>query len=222
MDALGLTNKFLIETGVTDQVQSLEDASDDVIQAFHWVDSAWASFQREKHWPFRRAEGSISITNGKTSYTFDDLSLQEGDIILPHTFYNSAGTIDQLSYYALRELRRAADSVDLTRVYKVAVRAGLLESYPDVATTQVVDFDFLKGVQTLAENTDIPYGLPADFHMLIVHRAVAKHGALIGGEEGANLYKTHGLEYSKIKQDYLVHAGIDDEGNVPETTNTLA
>jgi hypothetical protein len=221
MDKLGLTNAFLIETGADDVTAALEGAGDDITQAAHWIVTSWESFQRDRQWPFRRAEGSINVVNGQTSYDWDSLSLEDGDIILPHSFYNSSGSIEQLQYYPLRALRRAGGSVDDSRVSKVAVRSGYLETYPDVATTQALEFDYLKGVQTLVEDTDVPYGLPSDFHMLIVHRAVSKYGALIGGAEGANLYKHHGAEYRKIKQEYLLYAGIDDEEDIPATTHTL-
>lgn len=221
MNYLSLTNKFLIETGVSNEVTTLTDASDDIVQAAHWIDSAWASFQRSRQWPFRRAEGSIDVTAGKTAYTFANLGLEVGDIITPHSFYNSAGSIEQLSYIRLRELRRAPANLDTSRVSKVAVRSGELNTYPDVATTQTVAFDYLKGVQTLTGDDAVPYGLTADFHMLIVHAAVAKYGVSAGGDEGILLYRHHAQEFKTMRQDYQLYAGIDGEEDMPPTRNTL-
>ena len=69
MDYLGLTNKFLIETGVSDQVATLVDAYDDVAQAANWIDTAWNEIQISRRGAFRFAEKTFSVTNGTTSYT---------------------------------------------------------------------------------------------------------------------------------------------------------
>jgi len=221
MNYLGLTNAFLIETGVSDVVASLTDAPDDVTQAAHWINSAWGSFQRSRPWPFRKAEGSHSIVPGTTTYTFTAMGRAAGDIIIPHSFYSSAGAIDQLTYPALRDKRRAAGQVDLSRVSCVAVRPSLLDTYPDITSAATLEYDYWKAVQALDADTDIPYGLPADFHDLIVHAAVAQYGVLAGGQEGSNLYAHHGAQYAKIRNEYLLHAGIDAAQETGPASRTL-
>jgi len=221
MNYLGLTNSFLIETGVSDQVASLVGAPDDVAQAAHWINSAWASFQRSRLWPFRRAEGTVSVTPGTVSYTFSTLGRAEGDIIIPHSFYSALGDITQVPYTSLRARRRAGGVVDTSRVSNASIRSGKLETFPDVDAADTVAYDYWTGVQTLTLGTDIPYGLPADFHSLIVHLAIAKYAALAGGQEGANLYAHHGGEYARIRNEYILHAGLDDETDTTPARNTL-
>jgi hypothetical protein len=221
MDFLGLTNKFLIETGLADAVATLEDAADDVVQAAHWIDSSWASFQRHRQWPFRRAETSTDITSGKVNYTFDEMGLAAGDIIRPNTFYNASGAIDQVSYEDIRSKRRATVAAVGSNVRLASVTSGVLHTYPDVTTTQTIEFDYLRAVQELVANVDTPYGLPADFHMLIVHGAVARYGVSIGGNEGVMLYNRHARDFTTIKDEYLLFAGIDGEEDMPKTRNTL-
>jgi hypothetical protein len=222
MDFLGLTNKFLIETGLADAVASLEDAADDVVQAAHWIDSSWASFQRHRQWPFRRAESSLNVINGKTEYTFEEIGLAGGDIIRSGTFYNPNGSILQVNYPVIRLSRRSSTGTeDTSKVRGVSVVSGKIHTHPDVATTQTVEFDYLRGVQELVQNGDVPYGLPSDFHMLIVHGAVARYGVSIGGDEGIMLYNRHARDFTTIKDEYLLFAGIDGEEDMPKTRNTL-
>ena len=204
MDYLGLTNKFLVETGVSDQVATIVDAFDDVAQAASWINSSWNEVQISRRWPFRFAEKTINVVNGTTSYTYNAMGLADGDVIVPNSFYNPNGGIDQITYEELRDKRRAASTTqDKSRVYCVATQVGAIETYPDVDTTQSVSFDYLKGVQTLVANSDVPYGLPSDYHMMIVHLAITKYGALQGGQEGMNLYNAHGPRYRKYFNDFV-------------------
>lgn len=222
MDYLGLTNKFLIETGVTDQVATLVDAYDDVAQAAHWVNSSWNEVQISRRWPFRFAEKTISVANGTTSHTFNAMGLVDGDVVIPNSFYNANGAITHTTYADLRDKRRAASTTqDTSRVYDVALQVGQLETYPDVDTTQSVTFDYLKGVQTLVTNSDVPYGLPSDYHMMIVHLAIAKYSVLIGGNEGANLYNFHGPRYRKYFNDFVTLNNKDSEEDTKPAQGTL-
>jgi len=222
MDYLSLTNKFLLETGVADTVATIVDAYDDVAQAAHWIDSSWASIQVSRRWPFRFAEKTINVTNGTTSYTFNAMGLSDGDLIIADSFYSAAGEIEQLNYEALRTKRRAASTTqDTSRIYCVATPVATLETYPDVDTTQSLDFDYLKAVQPLAINSDVPYGLPSDYHMMIVHLAVTKYAALMGGQEGANLYGHHGPLYRKFFNDFVQVNNKDNEQDTFPARGTL-
>lgn len=222
MDYLGLTNKFLVETGVSDQVATIVDAFDDVAQASSWLNSSWNEIQISRRWPFRFAEKTVNIVNGTTTYTYNALGLADGDVIIPNSFYNVNGTIEQITYEALRAKRRAASTTqDTSRVYNVTSRVGQIETYPDVATTQSVSFDYLKGVQTLVANDDVPYGLPADYHMMIVHLAITKYGALQGGQEGMNLYNAHGPRYRKYFNDFVQLNNNSFDEDTPPATGTL-
>jgi len=223
MDYLSLTNKFLLETGVADTVATLVDAYDDVAQAAHWVSSSWSAIQVSRRWPFRFAEKNISVTNGTTKYTFNAMGLVDGDLIIANSFYNASGGIEQLTYEALRKKRRAATPTteDTSRIYAVATPVGALETYPDVDTTQSLDFDYLKAAQQLDINADVPYGLPSDYHMMIVHLAVTKYAALMGGQEGANLYAHHGPIYRKYFNDFVQVNSKDNEQDTTPARGTL-
>ncbi len=222
MDYLGLTNKFLIETGVSDQVATLVDAYDDVAQAANWIDTAWNEIQISRRWAFRFAEKTFSVTNGTTSYTNNALGLADGDMVIPNSFYNANGAIEHITYKELRDKRRAASTTqDTSRVYHIATEVGKLETYPDVDTTQSITFDYLKGIQTLVTNADVPYGLPSDYHMMIVHSAIAKYGVLIGGNEGANLYNMHGPRYRKYFNDFVQLNNKDSEEDTTPARGTL-
>lgn len=208
MDFLGLTNAFLVETGIADTVSTLADPTDDVAQAMHWINYAWVEFQAERRWPFRWTEGSFTVTNGKTSYAPADLAtpdLTNGIIIDPASIYAAEGNIVVESYVSLRDRRRAAASVDTTKVLNVAIKDhNTIETYPDIATTQTLYFDYWAAAQGLSENDDIPGNgkFIDDFHMLIVHNALFRYGSDIGGQEGANTYASHGALYAKLKNEY--------------------
>lgn len=225
MDYLGLTNRYLIETGVADTVASLVGVGDDVTQGMQFINNSWLAFQRSRWWPFRRAEGSVNVTNGKTSYTWTDLSLNSGDIIIAGSFYNASGTITQEPYFAVRKRRRDGNAHDTSRLYYVAVRQDggttKLETYPDVDTTQALAFDYIRACSEMALNTDVPTGLPDDYHMMIVHAAVARYGLISGGEEGRNLYQHHGTEAKRIYNEYMLYAGLDAEEEITSAQGTL-
>jgi len=213
MDLLGLTNAFLIESGASDVVASLDEPADDVAQAIHWLDKSWTRFQLQRYWRFRFAETTIAVTIGKTEYTAADLGAAQGDVIIRDSFWNTnSGVIEYLSYEDIRVLRRAANSADRTKVKHVAMLpTNILHTYPDVTSTQTLSYDYWKGAQTLSEATDTPYGLPEDYHMLITHKALSDYGALIGGQEGQNLYNHHGSEYRILYNAYATFSGEDNQ-----------
>lgn len=203
MDYLGLTNAFLKETQDADSISTLVDAPDDVLQAAHWINTSWVEFQTQRLWPFRWTEGSIPVVNGKTQYTYDDLSLTEGIVIVEDSFYAPEGLPEAETYKELRDRRRAAASVDTSKVLRVAVRNhNTVETYPDIDGPQTLSFDYYAAAQQLTEDADVPAGLPEDFHMLIVHYALFRYGADIGGQEGANQYASHGGLYKILKNNY--------------------
>jgi len=221
MNLLGLTNAFLIESGASDVVASLDEPADDVAQAMHWLDKGWTMFQLQRYWRFRFAERTIAVTPGKTSYTASDLGAASGDVFIRDSFWNTnSGYIEYKTYEALRYITRANNNVDLTKVKHVALLpTNILTTYPDVATTQTLSYDYWKGAQALSVATDEPYGLPDDYHMLIAHLALADYGALVGGSEGQNLYNSHGGKYAKLFNAYCTFAGEDNQ--VPAISKSI-
>lgn len=222
MNKLSLVNNYMLETDViASPVATLANADGDVRRAAYWVETAWESFQRDFLWPFRRAEGSFTVTAGKQTYSFADLSIESGDIIIPSSFYSAAGSITQESYFDLRHRRRVNSAVDPSRVTHLSVKQGVVDIYPMTNVNQTIAFDYWRKVQQLVNDNDVPYGLPEDYHQLIVHLAVAKFAATLGGEEGTNLYAMHGQSYAKIKNEYKLYAGVDGENDVRPATRTL-
>lgn len=222
MDKLALTNYFLTETGVNDTVAALADQNDDVVQAAHWIDTSWQSFQREKLWDFREAEKTMTVTSGDTEFTFTSLSMAAGDLIVPGSFYSSLGTIEHITYKALRALQRAGATTSPDKITHIAVKNSTIYTYPSNDAARTVEFDYWTAVQELDEDTDTPTGLPADFHPLIAHLAIARHGVTSGGQEGANLYQHHAREYRKILNEYLLWLGVDAETHLESVvTGTL-
>ena len=221
MDYLDLTNSFLIETGIGDPVQTLEDQGDDIMQAAHWINAAWAAFQRKRLWPFRKVEGSLPVTAGATSYTFTSLSLSSGALIVPHSFYSPLGGVRHVDYERVRAARRSGQNTDPSRVQLIAVHNEAFHTYPVVNNAQSIAFDYWRAVQTLRKQADIPYGLPSDFHMMLVHLAIAHYGVLAGGQEGANLYAHHAKLFNAALTEYMTFVGVTASSEVPPVTHTL-
>ena len=228
MNVLGLVNAYFKESETNDTVSALGDSSnDDTLRAMHWISEFWKQWQTSRKWLFRFDEKTISVVNGTTQYTADNLGLAEGDIIIRDSFYNASGAIEHLAYNELRAKRRASTSPDTTRVLAVAVRptdgatlGPFLETYPDVDTTQVVAYDIWQGAQELTVQADTPYGLPSDFHMLIVHGALAAQAAADGGEHGANQYSYHVGKFKAVESNYL--DTLDDVPVIEDTLPLLA
>lgn len=212
MNLLGATNKFLWESALADQQVTLVDAADDVLQAAEWIKSSWIEFQTKRYWKFRWAEGSFTVIKGKTSYTIDDTGRADGDVIIRESFYNAAGDITSLPYTELRAIRRAAGTVDNSRLTHIAVEVGpTFETYPDIELDQVVQYDYWKAAQEVTVDADTFVGLPADFHMMIVHLALTNYGAHVAGQEGANAYAHHGSKFAQLRSQYVLYAGEDNQ-----------
>lgn len=220
MNFLEATNQFLWETGLADQITTLVDEQDDVLQAAQWVAKSWIHFQVSRLWRFRWSEGAIDVTNGTTSYNATALGLNVGDAIIRGSYYNSGANIESLSFIDLRKVRRAGASADTTRVLKIAAEPGpVLETYPDVDTTQSVNFDYWRGALEVTVDADEFTGLPSDWHMLIVHLALTNYGQSIAGEEGSNTYAHHGGKYADLYKKYVTFAGEDNK--IPPIRNSL-
>ena len=205
MNYLGLVNSFIVESGLTDTVQSVESGiTDDVAQVAHWINVAWKEFQVNRLWDFRWAEGSFTTIDGKTSYSEADLGIGDGAVIIPDSFYSIDRKVPTVPYLKLRDSRRGVSHPDGTAVALTALRGNdAIELYPAPDAGIVVEYDYYKSPQKLVLNTDTPEGLPSSFHMIIVHAALHRYGADIGGNDGQNTYNAHGGLYAALKNNYI-------------------
>ena len=205
MDYLGLVNSFITESGLTDTVASIESGTtDDVDQVAHWINVAWEEFQVNRLWDFRWTEGSFNTVAGQSSYSNNDLALGDGAVIIPQSVYSVNRAVPVVSYLELRASRRAPVAPDDTVIHSVAIRNNnSLEIFPTPSAAINVEFDYYASPIRLVNNTDVPAGLPSTFHMLIVHAALHRYGADIGGQDGKNTYEAHGGLYATLKNNYL-------------------
>jgi len=220
MDLLGATNKFLLETNMSDQVITLVDAADDVAQAVHWIAASWVEFQTKRLWKFRWAEGSFSVVQGTTIYDATALGLVDGDVVIRGSSYNASGHIDALTYRELRDLRRSTATPDTSRVTALALEVGpTAHTYPDVGSTQVLSFDYWKAAAEVSADGDLFTGLPTQYQMMIVHLALTNYGSYIAGQEGANTYAHHAGKFAVMYSRWLTFAGEDNQ--IPVISNSL-
>jgi len=220
MNLLGATNKFLYETNMSDQVITLVDAADDVAQAVHWIASSWLEFQTKRLWKFRWAEGSVSVVQGTTIYAAPDLGLVDGDVIIRGSAYSESGPIGSITYRELRALRRGGGNPDPKRVTKIAFEVGpTAHTYPDVGSSQLIEFDYWRAATEVSADTDLFTGLPIQYQMMIVHLALTNYGAYIAGQEGQNAYAHHAGKYSVIYNRWVTFAGEDNQ--IPPIKNSF-
>lgn len=210
MNLLNLTNAFIRETGATDVVQTITEASDDVLQAVHWINHAWILIQGSKLWPFRWAEGSVDVAIGKVSYTTAELSRALGDTFMRDSWYHVNGDIQEIPYTEIRDKRRldtkSGATPDASRITHVSLRYGplgpQLDTYPAVDETKTLAYDYWTQPTEMVVDTDTPVGLPSAVQMMLVHHALVSYGALEGGQEGANQYSHHGGLYTVLRNQW--------------------
>jgi len=184
-EELGLDGAQTLPTAVTAQTGRLA-------QIVNWVKRTNSEIQaKHKEWKFRRSSGIVTLTAGQSSVarsaivaansTYDDLApFFRGDQRFVNIYQSALGKADTQSvwYVEYEQFRGWLDRQPFPtgRPGRYSVRpdgALLFDALADV--NYVVEFDFVRSIQDLAANGDVPI-IPADYHDAIVYGACMKYG----------------------------------------------
>lgn len=153
----------------------------------NWINQAWAEVQLMRpNWDFMHAEFSFNTVAETRDYLADDYSITDLKLWDLHSLlmYETAlGEVDQkgLVYIPYKDWRatyrvgmnvRPSDRPHfITRLKTNALR---FEPMPDKIYT--IEGEYKRTTQSFIANTDVPTGLPDDFHMIIVWQALKYYG----------------------------------------------
>jgi len=178
-----------------------------------WIGAAWQDVQTaHTDWEWMRASasfttvasqatyalGTIAGTVGVAAASFGRWARHTGRCYLTATGTNDETHIDWLGYDEWRDAYqfsaiRASDSRPVA--FTVTPGKGIgLGPVPLVGYTVTLDYYTAPGV--LVVDGDIP-GMPVEFHLLIVYKAMMMYGAF---ESAPEVYQRGELEYGKLME----------------------
>lgn len=154
-----------------------------LLKIVEWTRDAWIAIQNSRPgWLFLRAEFSGETTAGQALYTaaswgLDDLAAWIDDPHATTLYRTTAGVADEGEIRALpwplyrRAYQRGVQTPKRPTAFAVSPdNAFALGPAPDDAYT--VRGEYRRTAQRLADNDDVPRGLPERFHDIIAWRAL--------------------------------------------------
>lgn len=188
MNYLALCQRARSEAGITGSGPTTVVAQSGQLEKIvKWVAEAWDAIQLMRpNWLFMHAEGTFNTDANVRDYlaadkSINDLKLWDRDSFL--IYDPTIGETDQnelqfLSYGRWRaQYRNRMNTRDNARPEFLTILPDnkiRLEPRPDKAYR--LDFEYRRTKQTLTADTDEPTGLPDDFHMMIVWKALMLYG----------------------------------------------
>lgn len=187
------------ECGVSSTVPATaQSQTGELARVAKWVIQSWTEIQASRtDWRWMRSEFTLSTSSGDDQYAYSDCtdSIASATITrfarwLPSEFQiylTSAGVGTQrwLTYYPWDQFKRVykigTQNNSAPVVASIDPRNNLrLGPKPDAAYT--VTGEYQKSPQTLSANADEPE-MPAQFHQLIVYKAMEKYAGYSGAAE---------------------------------------
>lgn len=178
-----------------------------------WVSQAWVEIQNQRNdWLWMQKAFSFDTVAQQMEYEIvDDIGIDDFGWWKDDSFslyLKSAGrgnetTLDQIEYddfQSAYDFGAHATTYARPTVIAIAPNKNLVLGYtPDAVYT--VRGDYYMAPQVLAADSDTP-GLPARFHMVIVHRALMKYGTFTASMEVLQEQDAlHRILMNKIEQD---------------------
>ena len=194
MDYLQLVNDFLIETGMEDEVATVDAAIDDVKKATVWVRDGWLEIQRQHStWDFRWAEGSFNTVAAQQTYTLADANLVQGDDLFLESLRIDSEE-SNLELTPIDDFRYKTDTGAPSKYDRRPNGSMVLYRIPDA--TYTIQYEYAVAPVVLVADSDTPAMDPA-WHKAIVWLAITNY-AREQGKEWQGLYLTASREYTRI------------------------
>lgn len=197
MDFLTLSQRTQLECAITGTLSSVTTTTSQLARIVQWVNAAWVEIQtRHDDWDWLRSSRLLgqgvgfATVAGQSSYPLgtgagtvgveaDDFGTWDRETFRVNTTsvgYQDETFLDWIPYDSWRDayMFGAMRSVQ-TRPVAIAIGPGQsLCLGPPPNALYTVTGDYFRAPSEMVEDTDVPTGLPQQFHMLIVYLAMTK------------------------------------------------
>ena len=184
MNYLALCQRAVTEAGITGNgPTNVESQTGQLLKITGWVNQAWQDIQLMRpNWLFMNEEFSFNTATATRDYLAADQSINDmklwdtGSFLI---FDPAVGVTEQgeLVYYPYQKWRRMyrnqmeARTDDKPQLFTILPNNKIrFEPQPDKVYT--IDGEYKRSTQEFTANEDVPTGLPEDFHILIVWKAL--------------------------------------------------
>lgn len=186
----GVAGTNATPTAVTSQVGQLKKIVD-------WTNDAWRDlWLKHDDWLFRRNSFTLTLTASDNDYSSSDASITDfADwddetfrIYLTATGVSDETFLSRMDYRIWRDVWSVGTQTP-ARPQQVTVKPDKHVGFGAVPdATYTVTGEYLRSFADMTADSDSPTGLPSQFHMIIVYRALQKYAALEGAPE---VYAAH-------------------------------
>lgn len=175
-----------------------------------WINTAWLDVQQDlPGYNWMRGSFTLTLANGDAEYAAADCVIPVTDLrswVNMRVYTTSVADEDDVYFLPYEEFRQRymLGTVATGRPYHYTVKPDkTLRFYPTPDAAYTVYGEYQKTASEMAADTDEP-GLPAEYHMAIVYRAMMKYGRY---EAAPEVYEDAKAEYKRaitnIRMDQL-------------------
>jgi len=157
---------------------NVQGQSGEYARLVSWVQTAWQEIQQERDdWLFNWAEGAVVVDAAFREYSPPSDFLRWDD----RTIRVSSDELRYLPWHHFRDRYRDDSGHDRpSRITITPTGSFKLDTTPE--DNEEITFEYWRTPETLTESTDIPR-LPAQYHMVIVYRAMQHYALYENAEE---------------------------------------
>lgn len=209
MQYLALGQRLVTECGVSGTLSTMANQTGEMLRIVNWINAAWNELQTEHDdWGFMRssnllgAGASFTTTSGLAYYSLGTgagtvgvtaANFGKWDRDTFRVYTTSVGTtnethLDTIPFDAWRDAYMFGAMRGVT-TRPVAIAVGPDNSLclgPPPTASYTVTGDYFIAPTAMSNDTDTPTGLPAQFHLLIVYKAMQYYGAYEAAPEVFN------------------------------------
>lgn len=207
--------------GSAGQPASVLNQTGDMARVVDWAREAWIDIQSfSPHWGFMREQFSATVPAGLADVLpaqlgVNDLAMWHDDTL--RCYRPSVGVQEERyliswGYEVLRNTYRfGAQAPGLPSVFSVRPRDKAIMLGPSPIEDVIVAGEYQRRPQILEQNTDEPLGLPEDFHMLIVYRAMLRHAGFEAAPEiYADAKNQEAVLWNRLVNEWLPQITLGD------------
>jgi hypothetical protein len=204
MNFLTLCQRTASKCGISGTIAATTGQSGEAGRVVNWVNEAWREIQEHRRWNWKLATFSFQTVAAQQAYTpaqagVSNLSSWELDTF--RSYLTATGVAAELflefvDYKTFRDIYQFS-VVANAQPSKFAIRpedqAILLAQIPDGIYT--VNGKYWMAGSEMTDTTDLPTGLPTDYHWLIVYGAMMKYAQY---EEAGAVYNGAKVDYDRL------------------------
>lgn len=234
MTYLELCKELRLQAGISGNgPDSVENQTGQLGRVTNWINQAWADLQRSRtEWKFMKVDFTFDTVADKRDYTPSEVgvtNMRDWDKYSFYIFHTADGEetesgLPYMSYELWRNTYRSQMNVrELARPGRFTVLRDdsiRFESSPDDIYT--INGEYKRCTCQMAVNDDEPTGLPEEFHMIIVWKALMYYASY---ENAPEVMDEAEVAYDELlfalEQDQLPDFDDDHISLVPGSTSSI-